>query len=717
MFSAIFGVGTSEPETPSSSKRGELTDAAVDAEITSLKQEVEHLRKLLSRSEAKANAAIAAAAANDESDIGVLKFKASEAERKLELCQTELNDAVIKYRILIMDASKAAHVEVQTSDKIKETIQKQKDDFCCRECTDDVRDMKDEIERLKLLLSQKDNKIESLRRDCQLKHIRWTEDTEKLVNQLGDHKDSHNKVLDTVGTEIENLQKKNQEVADVQGDTAAKAKKADKEAQKAAAKLADVEKEKDALEQQAQNLQTALSDLNAINAKLGSTNSSLNQQITEVRNEQISLESKVETLQDQLAKAARDKDNAISDMEKKNDQLKEKIFDVEDELRRAQDDLLSTNNEVAKAKAALEALNRTLADQRELHDKALGAKDAAHNTANSASKQVADLLADSQRKDEAYRIERKALLEKIDALMMQAIDSQSQTSSFQSRIDSAVAQKSIEMNTLMTVHSAENEANNQQLRQLKAANDNLMSVNEELNRKIAQLSRQSDQDKSRIGDLEAQIKALSIKYGDMPAQLAALKSELTTLQRLYEDQLAQNNDLRNNLNEALQTTSNLQAKLSSLQSTSNASTASIRDEVKEVQTQNTVLRDKIGGLTNQISGLEADVKALERRSLELTANNAALKADNANLEKNLVAAQSEATQLRTIQTTEIITKTQRLPEGLQDKIDSLTTQLKQAQSLTFAIQQDMAPVEESSSSSMRTSSSSSSSNSSSTIKK
>ena len=107
------------------------------------------------------------------------------------------------------------------------------------------------------------------------------------------------------------------------------------------------------------------------------------------------------------------------------------------------------------------------------------------------------------------------------------------------------------------------------------------------------------------------------------------------------------------------------------------------------------LRDKTAQLQDEINGLEAEVGALERRAQELTAANAALKAENKDLGDLLDAAKATL-QKDKEKTTEIITKTQRIPESLQDKIDILTTQLKVAQSLTMAIQQDMVPVEETS---------------------
>jgi chromosome segregation ATPase len=235
----------------------------------------------------------------------------------------------------------------------------------------------------------------------------------------------------------------------------------------------------------------------------------------------------------------------------------------------------------------------------------------------------------------------------------------------------------------------------QQLKQLKTINDNLVAQLDDANKKLRAAQRQNDVDQSKIGALEADLKAAREKLADLPAQLSAAKGEAATNQKLYEGALVQIGDLRTKMNTLQQENTELGSRIEAVTSQSSASSQTTQVELKESVMQNKFLRDKTAQLQDEINGLEAEVGALERRAQELTAANAALKAENKDLGDLLDAAKATL-QKDKEKTTEIITKTQRIPESLQDKIDILTTQLKVAQSLTMAIQQDMVPVEETS---------------------
>ena len=709
MFSIFSGSSGASSETKSAN------GSDTSAEIDSLKQEVEDLRSLLAKTEAKASAA--EALSTDGSDVGQLRAKVIDLEGKWALTNKELADAVQKYRLLIIDASKAAQMETVTNAAIKETIQQQKDDFRYRDGTDTINSLNGEVQRLKDLLNQKEKEKDALAKEFQDKHAEWVEKTDQLVGTMGDHKNAHSKVLVTLADEITALQDKSKAVADSVGDKDAQAEKANKNAAQAAEKLDAAEKEQEKLQQQAKNLAMSLSDLNASNSKLSSTNSALNQQITESRNQQILLEGQIDGLNDKMQKAARDHEVALKDMERKQDALKSKLLDTEAELKKANDELQRTLSDVAKAKAAAEAAAKMLADQRELNERALGAKDAANSTASEAAKQLQDLLAGAQKKDDDFRLERKTLLSKIDDLMRQQAENAAVPVVWQKKLDDLSSNKLRELNALMAAHAAENEANAQQLRQLKSINDGLMAQNDELNKKLAQLSRQWDQDKAKISALEAELKATKDKYADLPALLSAAKLENAALQKLTDDQDAIIADLRPQIAKLQGEVAHSTAQLNASRSSSESTNSAVMSELIDAQNQNGFLRDKVADLQTQIAGYEADVANLERQKLELQANNAALKAENKDLGQNIDNLNSNLREKETQLQTEVITKTQRLPEGLQDKIDILTTQLKQVQVLTTSIQLDMVPVEETSyskqtsSSSSRSSSSSSSSSS------
>ena len=705
MFSIFSGASGASSETKSAN--GSDTSAEVD----SLKQEVEDLRKLLAKTEAKANAA--EALSNDGSDVGQLRAKVIDLEGKWALTNKELADAVQKYRLLIIDASKAAQMETVTNAAIKETIQQQKDDFRFRDGTDQINFLNGELQRLKDLLNQKEKEKDALAKEFQDKHAEWVDRTDQLVGTMGDHKNAHSKVLGTLADEIAALQDKSKAVADSVGDKDAQAEKANKNAAQAAEKLEAAEKEQEKLQQQAKNLATSLSDLNASNLKMSSTNNALNQQITESRNQQILLEGQIDGLNDKIQKAGRDHEAALKDMERKQDALKSKLLDTEAELKKANDELQRTLSDVAKAKAAAEAAAKMLADQRELNERALGAKDAANSTASEAAKQLQDLLSAAQKKDDDFRLERKTLLSKIDDLMRQLTDNAAVPVVWQKKLDDLSSNKLRELNALMAAHAAENEANAQQLRQLKSINDGLMAQNDELNKKLAQLNRQWDQDKAKISALEAELKATKDKYADLPALLSAAKLENVALQKLCDDQDAIIADLRPQIAKIQGELAHSTAQLNASRSSSESTNTAVMSELTDAQNQNAFLRDKVADLQTQIAGYEADVGNLERQKLELQANNAALKAENKDLGQNIDNLNSNLREKETQLQTEVITKTQRLPEGLQDKIDILTTQLKQVQVLTTAIQQDMVPVEETSYSKQTSSTSSSSSSSSS----
>ena len=704
--SSSSGSGASSSSSGGSAAAAAGADASI---VASLKKEVEDLRKLLTKTEAKA--AAAEALNNDGSDVGVLKGKVVELEAKLALAAKELADAVQKYRLLIIDASKAAHVEVTTNDAIKATIEKQKDDFIFRDQTNAMAQLKSEIEALKKQLSDKDKTIDEQKELFQQKHAEWVAQTENLVAAMGEHKVAHSNVLNTVADELQQQQKKNQEVANTVGDTEVKTQQAAQVAAKATEKLEASEKAVAEAQLQLAALSSELADLQASSSKTESTNQALNRQITESRNSQIILEGQIEALNEKLAKAARDGDAQVAAMERKVDGLKEKLLDAEGELKKSNDDLARALADVAKAKAEKDAVARNLADQRDLNEKALGAKDAANTTAATAAKQIADLAADAANKDEAYRTERKALLSRIDELQRAATETSAIPVQWQRKLDDTVAAKAKELNALMAAHASENDANMQQLKQLKAVNDSLTAQNDDLGKKLATTSRGWDQDKGRISALEADLKTLKDKYADLPAQLSAAKMDAAAAQRMYEGQAALADQLRTQVLQVQGQLGTAQAQLSAAQTSTTATTQAVMGELQEVQTHNNFLRDKVADLQTQIAGLEADIGNLERQKMELGAANAALKADNKDLEKNLEATTNTLKEKETQLTTETITKTQRLPEGLQDKIDILTTQLRQVQSLTVSIQQDMVPVEETSYSKNTTSSSSSSSSS------
>jgi len=689
MFSFLTGSADSADSKPSSDS---VSNGSADAEqISTLKSEVESLRKLLAKTEAKA--AAAEALNDDGSDASKLKTQLLDTQHKLELSKKELADAVQKYRILVIDSSKAAQLEVVTNEAIKATIQQQKDDFKFRDGTDKMAGLQAELDKLKAQLAEKDKKIDGLTKEFQDKHAEWVDKTDKLVAQMGEHKEGHSKVLNTVVGELEEQQKALNQVKDNQGDKDAQTQKATKEAAKASEKLDAAEKAKEQLQGELQSLSSQLSEMSETSSKLTSTNSALNQQITDARNKQIGLEGQIDDLNNKLKQAARDKEAELAALERKLDALKDKLLDTENELSKANDELTRAVADVAKAKAAQDALNKLLADQRDLTDKTLNSKEAAHAGAAAASKQMADLIADAAAKDEAHKIERKTLLGKIDDLLRSQTETQNIPLVWQKKLDDANAAKAKDINSMLDSHAKQNEANSQQIKQLKAVNDNLIAQNEDLTKKLALMSRQMDQDKARISALENDLKTTKEKYADLPNQLSAAKMERDQYKKLYEDQIPVINDLRRKQLDLQGELAESQSKLAASQSSSESNTNSILKEMNDSKQQNAFLRDKVADLQTQIAGLDADIANLERQKLELTAGNAALKAENKQLQGDLDDSQAALKEKETQLTTETITKTMRLPEGLQDKIDTLTTQLKQVQSLTVAIQMDMVPEE------------------------
>jgi chromosome segregation ATPase len=578
MFSFLNNLGSSSDDKSVSG--GDAASSSSSSEVASLKSEIESLRRLLTKTEAKAEAATALN--NDGSDIGTLRTKLADTESKLTLTMQELADAVQKYRLLVIDASKAAHSEVKTNDAIKDTIQKQNYEMgnIAKDQQKDIQDLRDQLAALKAQLQDRDEKIHDLKKENADRHKEWTDNTAQLVNQIGDHKQTHSNVISTVAGELQNEQKKNEHVANNVGDTQNKAIKATADAEKAKEKVAVFEAV--VAETQAQNLvlQSSVADLTSTSETLKSTNQQLNQQITETRNQQIALQAQIVAMKDQIAKANRDKDQVAAEAERKQDALKDKLLDAQEELRKTAEDLNRALADAAKAKAAQDQLAKTLADTRDLHDKTLGAKDAAHDTASTATQQVAGLLADAEQKAEQYRNERKALLDKIDDLMRNLNAATTDSMQAQKRIDDVAAQKTKEMTKLMDAHAKENEANAQQLKQLKTINDNLVAQLDDANKKLRAAQRQNDVDQSKIGALEADLKAAREKLADLPAQLSAAKGEAATNQKLYEGALVQIGDLRTKMNTLLQENTELGSRIEAVTSQSSASSQTTQVELK-----------------------------------------------------------------------------------------------------------------------------------------
>jgi predicted nuclease with TOPRIM domain len=100
-----------------------------------------------------------------------------------------------------------------------------------------------------------------------------------------------------------------------------------------------------------------------------------------------------------------------------------------------------------------------------------------------------------------------------------------------------------------------------------------------------------------------------------------------------------------------------------------------------------------------ISALKSEVNQLEGQLAQKRAEIKTLQGQKAELEQELavqveVAATSKS-KLTSLQESINTTTRQRIPDGLQEKIDQLTYQLRQTQILAMDVQQNMIPVEES----------------------
>ena len=662
------------------------------AEIAALKTQVDDAKKAQAAAEARALKAEKALATSDNASLVAAK---EDVEKRLALCTKELADAVQKYRLLVVDATKAAQVEITTNDAIKSTIAKIKDDTGVTAKINDreVADLKVENAGLRKDNKGKDETIDELRRACKQMAAGRVEDMEAITEKLGEHKDKHANVLDKVATELAAETTKYATTANTVGDTAIKAAVAEKAAMQAMEQAREAEEKVEALAAEKADLQDKVADAKAKEARMSSQIMAISNQLTEQRTENMMLQDEMGSLKDKADKAAQEQQKQIADKGNEAQDLRDKVADLKELLKMAAAELDDVKTDKKEADELCERLRKQLADQRALASMALNAQDAAHAGAGNAAKQVNDILNAAEDKEQAFREEKKALLSKISELMEKTEEASGLADTAQKKINDAKVAQTKEINNMMSAHNKEVEANGERIRQLQLENEKLMTENDVLLNKLASQQRAAVADMARIQDLESTLQALKEMNAALLLEISALKAELAAIKAMYDTLKAQYDALRD---ESMDIKNSLNEAMSRLSST-NSSTSAVKDELKDQQDKNKYLQGALAQNQDKLNNIEAEVKALERRNADLVPQVQALKAEKAELANALVAVKADNKKLQTtlIDTRkETTTKTMRLPPGFQDKIDDLTRQLKTAEKLTTQIQQDMVPIEE-----------------------
>lgn len=624
-------------------------------------------------------------------------------EKKLALCKKELNDAITKYRLLVHDTARTREAEKESQKVHLDVIENLKtdQDLLNEQHDQEVAMLNKKNHCLQTECVKKDEIIDKLKDDMREVLLEKNEDALKLIDAHGKNKKALAKELSTVVGELDDAVKEKEELKNKTDDVEDRAEKMkefalgiqgkledcdknckakDKALDDAKKKIDDLDKEKEKLKDQVSGLRSRLDSTQRENSVLHSENMSLKDIVEQVKNEARSkgddhekalqdsfdysrgLENTISALRAELAKALFDRDAARADI----DHLKQEVIDL---------------------KAAL--------------DKANIAKDAAVQSAMKAGQVIETLLKEQAAREETFRNERNALLLKIEDLLFELEKKKEENRIQQIKLDRAQADKASEIATLMALHAAENEAAQQELQLIKSQLFQTKASKDALEENEKRLKEEKAVDKAIIDDLKNQLRNLrdrtdglvnennNIKDALAGAQ-AQIKSQQDEINRLLDESASlrnrnssleqmlasQKSTLENKLKHAGDQLLALKGEREDSQ-TRDVDVVNVVKDLKDLQKENQDLKKKIPELEKKVFDAESKKKAVE-----------------AQLEAELALSAANKEKIKTLTEQTATTKIQRLPPGLQEKIDHLTLQLRAAQQISQELQSDMVPVEE-----------------------
>lgn len=676
------------------------SDPVAAAEINKLKNEIKKYKdELYQQQSAPVKKQAAASGSVEEADAKLYEteLQLDSTSKKLELCKKELNDAITKYRLLISETNKTRDAEKNACSCHGQVMDGSKKDVAnlIGQHQQELEIYNKKIGCLNTEIKLKEALIDKLKGDMADTLLNRGDDSKLLIaahtKVKNQHANEFNHVVNDLDEASEKLlltekaldqkDKRNKDLegfaVKLQGDNdfiTNKLKDKSKECEDLKEEVQEVKSDNKKLSNQVSGLQTQLDTSNKEKSQLMGENMGLREDIGKVKNEA------------QSSRFSNDKElDMLRDSERK---LSQSLATNKAELSR----LISERDDLAQK------CNKLQNDNIELLKELNSLRDAAGASAASAAKHMEQLNREQQQREDAFRAERNALLAKIEDMLREIQVRKDEMRIYQARIDKINAEKAAELANLMTLHAAEIEANNSELMRARGdISQSKMRINQ-LEDEIRDLRKELENEKAHDDDLEHQLQLQRFKVGELQQQIHELESLNSALQSKFDNMKADYDNMKMMYDNSLSAVEQLKNQLSSLAKSKADAISELENKIKTLMSKSS--SSESSGLQSQqaIVNLKMEMSQLEAQLAQKKGEIKNLQSQKADLEQELAVqvevALTSKNKLTTLQESINTTTRQRIPDGLQEKIDQLTYQLRQTQIIAMDVQQNMIPIEE-----------------------
>lgn len=688
----FHGTKKSDDYTPS--------DPIAAAEINKLRTEIKRYKdELFQQQSAPVKKQSAPSGSIEEADAKLYETESQldSTNKKLELCKKELNDAVTKYRLLISETNKTRESEKNACLCHGQVMDGSKKDVATLigQHQQELDMYNKKINCLNTEVKLKEGLIDKLKNDISDILLNKGDDSKMLIaahtKVKNQHANEFNHVVNDLDEASEKLQltekaleQKDKRNKDLEGF----AVKLQGDNDVINSKLKDKVKECDELKDEVKTI-------TADNKKLSGQVSGLQNQLDTSNKEKSQLLNENMGLREDIGKVKSEAQSSRFNNDKELDMLR-------DSERKLSQSLASLKADLARLMAErddlLQKVNKLQYENGELLKELNSAREAAAASAASAAKHMEQLNREQQQREDGFRAERNALLAKIEDLLREIQVRKDEMRLYQAKIDKINAEKAAELANLMTHHAAEIEANNSELMRARSEiAQGKMRINQ-FEDEIKDLRKDIQVERVHEEDLEHQLQLQRFKVGELQQQIHDLEALNSALQNKYDNMKADFDNMKMMYDNSLSAVENLKSQLSSMAKSKAEATSDLENKIRSLMTKSSSSESSEMQSQQAISGLKMEVNQLEGQLSQKKAEIKTLQGQKAALEQELavqveVAANSK-NKLTALQETINTTTRQRIPDGLQEKIDQLTYQLRQTQIIAMDVQQNMIPVEE-----------------------
>jgi len=676
------------------------TDPIAAAEINKLRNEIKRYKdELYQQQSAPVKKQHAPSGSVEEADAKLYEteLQLDNTSKKLELCKKELNDAVTKYRLLISETNKTREAEKNACLCHGQVMDGSKKDVATLigQHQQELEIYNKKIGCLNTEIKLKEALIDKLKSDVSDSLLNRGDESKLLIaahtKVKNQHANEFNHVVNDLDEASEKLlltekaleqkDKRNKDLegfaVKLQGDNdfvSSKLKDKSKECEELKDEVKTVTADNKKLSGQVSGLQNQLDTSNKEKSQLLNENMGLREDIGKVKNEA------------QSSRFSNDKElDMLRDSERK---LSQSLATLKGELGRL----------MAERDDLLQKVNKLQHDNVELLKELNSVRDAAANSAASAAKHMEQLNREQQQREDAFRAERNALLAKIEDLLREIQIRKDEMRIYQAKIDKINAEKAIELANLMTLHATEIEANNSELMRARGEIIQGKMRISQLEDELKDMRKEYEVEKAHDEDLEHQLQLQRFKVGELQQNIHDLESLNSALQNKFDNMKADYGNMKMMYDNSLSAIENLKGQLSAMAKSKAEAISDLESKIKSLMSKSTTSASSEMQSQQAISGFKNEVAQLESQLAQKRAEIKALQGQKAALEQELavqveVAATSK-NKLTSLQESINTTTRQRIPDGLQEKIDQLTYQLRQTQIIAMDVQQNMIPVEE-----------------------